>query len=435
MRREDTELGVLRDAEQMVALVLGGGRGTRLYPLTAERAKPAVPLGGRYRLVDIPLSSCIHSGVRRIFVLTQFNSGSLNRHINNCYKFDSFSKGFVEVLAAEQTEERSDWFQGTADAVRQNLRHLVRLGASQYLVLAGDQLYRMDYRSLLRTHLRRNADITVAVLPVSREKAQGLGILRASESGRITDFVEKPADEEDFARMVTPPEVLANFGVAATGKDLLASMGVYMFRPHALEQILSEKRDWIDFGRDVIPKSLSHLNVHAHLFTGFWEDIGTVRSYYDASIAMARPNPPFEFHKADRPIYTRPRFLPGAVLHDATVKDSIICEGSRISRAKISNSIIGIRTVVMPDSVIEDSVVMGSDFYLDESTVASMPMGIGAGSRIARAIIDKNACVGTNVTIRGSDDLGDCQGEGYAIRDGIVIVLKNAVIPDGTCIG
>ncbi|MBN2310242.1 MAG: glucose-1-phosphate adenylyltransferase [Candidatus Hydrogenedentes bacterium] len=430
-----SDVDVLQCAERVVALVLGGGQGSRLYPLTAERAKPAVPLCGRYRLVDIPLSNCIHSGIRRIFVLTQFNSASLNRHITKCYTFDSFSKGFVEILAAEQTDESGGWFQGTADAVRQHLRHICRLGASQYLVLSGDQLYRMDYRALMATHLHRKADITVAVLPVDRRAASGFGILKVREDGRIVDFVEKPKRDDELGRLVTAPTGFGAEGIVPGAKEYLASMGVYIFRPEVLEAILREKREWVDFGHDVIPKSLGTHDVHAHLFTDFWEDIGTVRSYYEASMSMTRPDPPFQFHEPDRPIYTRPRYLPGTLVHDSSITDSIICEGCRISRAQISHSIIGIRTIIMPDVTVDRSVIMGADFYRDESATPGIPIGIGQGSCVSGAIVDKNACIGTHVVIRGADGLEDGSGEGFDVRDGIVVVRKNAVIRDGARIG
>ena len=430
-----TDRDVLQCVEHTVALVLGGGRGSRLYPLTAERAKPAVPFGGRYRLVDIPLSNCIHSGIRRMFVLTQFNSTSLNRHVTDSYRFDSFSRGFVDVLAAEQTAESGDWFQGTADAVRQHLRHIWHLGASQYLILSGDQLYRMDYRVLMETHLRASADITVAVLPVTRRNARELGIVKVASDGRIVDFVEKPTADVDAARLETPPEVLSALGADANGRQCLASMGVYVFRPEVLETILEERKNWVDFGHDVIPKSLGTPSRLRPPFNGFWEDIGTVQSYYDISVRMTQPNPPFELHVPEHPIYTRPRYLPGAVLHDAAIRDSIISEGSRISTAQISNSIIGIRTIVMPDAVIDRCVVMGADFYQDESSIPERPtIGIGAGAHISGAIIDKNASIGAGAVIRGAQGMDEREGEGFAVRDGIVIVLKNAVIPDGAVI-
>lgn len=431
-----TDYGIAAaNPRHMVALVLGGGRGSRLRPLTAERAKPAVPLCGRYRLVDIPLSNCIHSGVNRIFVLTQFNSASLHRHINNSYKFDAFSDGFVELLAAEQTVESGDWFQGTADAVRQNLKHFRNLGAQHYLILAGDQLYHMDYRHLLATHVQKNADITVSAIPVCRHTAPSLGVLRVDDAGRITEFVEKPSTEQQLAKLRTPPGVFGDFGIPADGREYLASMGIYIIRAGVLEELLAREPDWIDFGKHVIPKSLKSLRVFAHLFSGFWEDIGTVRSYYEVSMKLVQPNPPFEFHDPDKIIYSRPRYLPGARLQDTLVTNSILCEGARIGQARIDNSIVGIRTIVNSGVTIERSILMGSDYYQHDADQDRLPLGIGAGSRISNAIIDKNARIGQNVTIRGADDLPDRAGEGYAVRDGIVIVLKNAVIPDGTTIG
>jgi glucose-1-phosphate adenylyltransferase len=421
--------------ENTVAVVLGGGRGTRLYPLTAERAKPAVPLGGRYRLVDIPISNCLHSRINRIFVLTQFNSASLNRHITGAYRFEPFSRGFVEVLAAEQTMESGGWFQGTADAVRQHLKDIMHLDASHFLILGGDQLYRMDYRDFMETHLNSGADITVAVLPVDRRAAHGLGILNADRHGRITQFVEKPQTDEEFAQLATPPEVLAAQGIEAEGHEYLASMGIYLFRPDVLEHLLLEKTDWIDFGRDVIPKSLETLTVHAHLFSGYWEDIGTVQSYYEASIELTQPDPPFHFYDPAFPIHTHARYLPGSRVQDAAVVNSVICEGCRIAAASIADSILGIRTIVQSNAAIERSVVMGADFYDDPARSGPIPIGIGENTLISRAIIDKNARIGRDVVIRGDKGLSDCVGAGYVICDGIVVVLKNAVIADGSRIG
>lgn len=422
--------------DRVVALILGGGRGTRLYPLTAERAKPAVPLGGRYRLVDIPLSNCIHSGMKRIFVLTQFNSASLHRHINNTYKFDTFSRGFVEILAAEQRAESGDWFQGTADAVRKHLREIDHLQASNYLILSGDQLYRMDYREMLETHLYNDADITVAVLPVSRDAARGFGVLKVESNGRIVEFVEKPQTEEQLDALVTPSSVFSERGVSADGRDYLASMGVYFFKPDVLEHILRTQPDWIDFGRDVIPKSLATRRVFSHLFTGFWEDIGTVRSYYETGLQMIGPCSPFKFHVNGQPIYSRARYLPGAQIQNATVNEAVICEGSCVGEAVIIKSIIGVRAIIQSGVVIDHSIIMGADYYEEErGTMGSVPIGIGEGTRISRAIIDKNARIGRNVVIQGGDHLTNSDGLGHAIRDGIVIVLKNAIIPDGMRIG
>ena len=415
------------------AIVLGGGRGTRLYPLTAMRAKPAVPLLGRYRLVDIPLSQCIHSGVNRIVILTQFNSASLHRHINDSYKFDNFSKGMIQILAAEQTIESGDWFQGTADAVRKQMRHVRDLEAEHYLILSGDQLYTMDYRDLLRTHLENGADITVSTLPVDAEAARGFGIMKLGNNGRIKEFVEKPDTPAKLKPLATPAAYLKEHGVATKGRDYLASMGVYVFRAEVLEQILAERSEWIDFGKHVIPKSLRERKVFAHMFSGYWEDIGTVRSYYEVHMQMASPHPPMELFDPQTLIYTHPRYLPGSRLHDVAIKDSIICEGSRIGKAEIANSIVGIRSVIRPNTKIERSVIMGADF-LEESNVSpeTIPLGIGQGCSITNAIIDKNARIGNKVVIRGSRKMGSRDCDGYAVRDGIVVVLKNAVIPDGT---
>lgn len=422
--------------EHVCAVVLGGGRGSRLYPLTALRAKPAVPLFGRYRLIDIPLSSCIHSDVRRIFVITQFNSASLNSHIHSSYTFDSFTNGFVEILAAEQTMDNAGWFQGTADAIRQNLRHLRQSKASHYLILSGDQLYRMDYRALMATHLHSNADITVATLPVTTEDASHFGIVKVRKNGRINRFVEKPTDPDMLDNLATPPRTLEQAGIEPGTKRHLASMGVYIFSAKVLEDILEQQQDWIDFGKHVIPNTLKTHRVFSHVFSGFWEDIGTVRSYYETHMRLVKPNPPFDFYDPSHPIYTHPRYLPGSRLKNAVIKDSIICEGSRINRAEISNSIIGIRSILRPGAKVIRSIVMGVDYLEDaKARGRNIPVGIGANSSITGAIIDKNARIGKGVVIRASKRLRDQDGPGWAIRDGIVIVLKDATIPDRTHIG
>ncbi len=433
-RRKKATISEITD--RVVALILGGGRGSRLYPLTAERAKPAVPLGGRYRLVDIPLSNCIHSGVKRIFVLTQFNSASLHRHINNTYKFDNFSGAFVEILAAEQRTESGDWFQGTADAVRKHLREIDHLQASHFLILSGDQLYRMDYRDMLETHAQHDADITVGVIPVTRDAARGFGVLKAEADGKIVEFIEKPQTDAQLDALVTPGAVFAERGINAEGRDYLASMGVYIFKAGVLENILRTETDWVDFGRDVIPKSLGARHVHSHLFTGFWEDIGTVRSYYETCLQMVGPNPPFRFHENGQPIYSRARYLPGSQIQNARIHEAVICEGCNIGQATITQSLVGVRAIVRSGVTIERSIIMGADYYEEERAVKGpVPIGIGEGSRIVRAIIDKNARIGKNVVIQGGEHLPDSDGLGHAIRDGIVIVLKGAIIPDGMHIG
>ena len=418
--------------ERVGAIVLGGGRGTRLYPLTALRAKPAVPLLGRYRLVDIPLSLCINSGVKRIVVLTQFNSASLHRHINQTYQFDMFSQGSVEILAAEQTMESGDWYQGTADAVRKQLRHIQSdLDAEQYLILSGDHLYSMDYRSLMQTHLEKGADITVATLPVSSASASGLGILNVSAQGRIKRFVEKPSTPEQLAELAVAPSQFETHGIHTEHRHL-ASMGIYVFRAGVMQDILDKHPDWIDFGKHVIPRSLRDYKVFAHLFDGYWEDIGTVRSYYEMHMKMVTPNVLFRLFDPKRVFYTHPRYLPGSRCQDVHITDSIICEGCRIRKAEIASSIIGVRSLVGSGAIIRKSIVMGAD-YLEDERDKTIPIhiGIGEGAAISGAIIDKNARIGRNVVIRGSRRMRDADGDGYAVRDGIVVVFKNAVIPDG----
>lgn len=417
------------------AIVLGGGRGTRLYPLTKVRAKPAVPLCGRYRLVDIPLSNCINSGVNRISVLTQFNSHSLNRHINSAYKFDEFSEGFVEILAAEQTNETGDWFQGTADAVRKHLNHIRQHKATHLLILSGDQLYRMDYRALLKTHLEKDADITVAALPVTREAARGFGIMKVNNNGDIRRFVEKPCEDPVLDSLITPKKVFDDFGLQSDGKEFLASMGIYAFKAEALERLLTENFNWVDFGKEILPNALKTHRIFAHMFYGFWEDIGTVGSYFNVSMDMTSSNPPFEFHDPRNMIYTHTRMLPGVRITDAVVKNAIVCSGSRIHRAEITNAIIGVRGIVQAGAVINRSIVLGADYFEEPDIKTENPIGIGKNARITQAIIDHNARIGNNVIIKGSHRLKDRDGEGYAIRDGIVVVLKDAVIPHGARIG
>ena len=420
------------------AIVLGGGRGTRLYPLTKVRAKPAVPLCGRYRLVDIPLSNCIHSQINRVAVLTQYNSHSLNRHINNTYRFDAFSGGMVEVLAAEQTDLASgnEWFQGTADAVRKQFVHIQDPKIEHYVILSGDQLYRMDYRDLLRTHVNKGADITVSALPVNRKDAEGFGIMKVLKSGRIREFVEKPTDAAVLDSLVTPEKVFSDFGIEAGGKPYMASMGVYVFKAEVLEDLLMKHVEWIDFGKEMLPYSLQSHKVYSHLYSGFWEDIGTVRSYFDVSMQMTTETPPFRFNDEHHQIYTHARALPGVRIVDAHIKNAIICEGSRVSKAKISNSIVGIRSIIQPGAKVDKTIMLGAEYFEDNAGRGDGPqLGIGSNANISNAIIDHNARIGKGVTIRGSKRLKDYDGDGYAIRDGLVVVFKNAVIPDGSSIG
>jgi len=417
-------------------IVLGGGRGTRLYPLTKLRAKPAVPLCGQYRLIDIPLSNCIHSGLNRIFVLTQFNSHSLNRHIVNTYKFDDFTEGYVALLAAEQTETTPDWFQGTADAVRKQLLHIKSAGSEYYIILSGDQLYRMDFHDLMTTHIQTGADITVAALPVSRSDAKSFGIMRVQKNTRIREFIEKPKDKTVLDGLETPEEVFKEFGLEAKGKPYLASMGIYVFNAAVLMEQLLGHPEWYDFGKELLPNSLRTHKLYAHMFDGFWEDIGSVRSYFEVSLAMTSHRPPFHFCEPDRPIFTQSRPLPGAHIFDSQVKNAILCGGARVQNAVIADSVIGNRSIVHPGAHIEKSIVLGSD-YLEDVPRGDLgiPVGIGEGAKLYQTIVDRNARIGRRCVIRGSESLPDQEGPGFSMREGIVVIHKDAIIPEGTRIG
>ena len=419
-----------------MAVILGGGRGTRLYPLTQLRSKPAVPLAGKYRLVDIPISNCINSGLRNIFVLSQFQSASLNRHVSGTYRFDPFSRGFVEILAAEQTDSSMDWYQGTADAVRQQLHRLLRRGAESILVLSGDQLYVMDFRKILEAHAASRADITVAATPVPASDVSEFGILQIDGFGTVTDFVEKPREVKTLERLALSEQTLAARGVA-TNRRYLASMGIYVFRPEILSQVLEDPTP-VDFGKEVIPQAIAHHRVHSHFFSGYWEDIGTIRTFYAANLDLASPHPPIDLFSERAPIYTRPRFLPGTQMQQVRLDESIVCEGCRLKDAEVDHSIIGIRSIVGRGVRLSHTIMMGADFYEGEEISRSaselIPVGIGAGSSIESAIIDKNARIGEGVTIHNKDGIQRFDGVGYYIRDGIVIVPKNGVIPAGTVI-
>jgi glucose-1-phosphate adenylyltransferase len=413
-----------------IAVILGGGRGSRLFPLTLQRSKPAVPIAGKYRLIDIPVSNCLSSGLRRIFVLTQFNSESLNKHLGLTYKFDMFSSGFVSLLAAEQTEDNVEWFQGTADAVRQSLRHLRNHSYDEVLILSGDQLYRMDYRRLRSTHRNNKADATLAVLPVTAEQASSFGILKVNNQGRIVHFEEKPKPERLPDLVSDLPEV---------GRVYLASMGLYLFGRQALESALRDQK-LVDFGRHVIPELLGRMRIQAHVFKGYWEDVGTIGSYYECNLALTKPDPPFDFFEASRPIYTHPRFLPATKVEECRMKDVLISEGCVILRADIERAVIGIRSWIGPRTKLRETLVLGADWYETPEMVAEAtskgqpPIGIGAGSVIERAIIDKNARIGRDVRILNEARRENHDGDGYYIRDGIVVVPKNCVVPDGAVI-
>ena len=394
--------------QNVLAIVLGGGRGTRLYPLTKYRSKPAVPLAGKYRLIDIPLSNCINSGLNRMYVLTQFNSVSLHRHIRRTYIFDSFNAGFVEILAAQQTTQGSDWYQGTADAVRQNLRYVEESGADYMLILSGDQLYRMDYREMLATHEKAGADVTIAAMPVKREAADAFGIMRADDTGRVVGFLEKPKTDAEADLVRTPPQWIDAHGVESHGRDLLASMGIYLFNRETLVDVLT-KTDYHDFGKEVFPASMRTRKVHMHLFDGYWEDIGTIKSFYQCNLDLAQPNPPFDLASATAPIYTRARFLPPTHIEGATLKNSLIADGCHIeSGAVIENSVIGLRTRIGSNVTIRDSVILGQDFYEEHpGNGKCITMGIGDGSVIERAIVDKHCRIGRNVRVVNSREIGN----------------------------
>ena len=420
-----------------VTVVLGGGRGTRLFPLTSSRAKPAVPLGGKYRLIDIPISNAINSGLRELFVLTQFNSASLNAHISKTYRFDPFSGGTVEVLAAEQTENSPEWYQGTADAIRQMLHHMDGDDVDQMLILSGDHLYRQDYRGLLARHREMEADITVSMIPVTRAGCEGFGVMACNAQGIITRFKEKPKADEDITDYEAPPGLRRAWNLG--DRTYLASMGVYVFRAAALRELLADPSN-VDFGKDILPRVLNTHRVAAYLYDGYWEDIGTISAFYDANLALCEEDSAFRFYDAQAPIYTRPRFLPPALLWNTQLDRAIVAEGSVLKGVRVKRSIIGLRSMIMPGTVIEDSIVMGADLYQDDNQRSHLlaegrvPMGIGEGCSLKRAIIDKNAAIGSGCTIHGSVGRPDADGPGWAVRDGIVCVMKNAVIPPGTTI-
>lgn len=421
---------------EVLALILGGGRGTRLFPLTQQRSKPAVPIGGKYRLIDIPISNCLHSDFRRIFVLTQFNSASLNRHIAQTYRMDLFSHGFVEILAAEQTPDNPNWFQGTADAVRQAARHFTRYDADYYLILAGDHLYRMDYCDLVDSHVDHKADITIAAQPVTAEEAPDMGIFRFDRSGQIVAFEEKPKAPRlaEIGRSIPQG---ATFAAHSDEKPFMASMGIYVFSRDVLLDLL-EKQSGVDFGRELIPAALSEHRVSPYLFRGYWADVGTVDAFYDANIMTTREGAPFKFYDPHRPIYTHPRFLPGARLADCQVRESVVAEGCYIEKAAISESVIGIRTNVQAGATIRRSVILGADYYeTDDEAPArgdNPRIGIGRDVVLDRVIVDKNARIGDGARLVNEQGVRHADGNGYYIRDGIIVVPKEAAIAAGTVI-
>ncbi len=413
-----------------LAVVLGGGRGSRLFPLTQKRSKPAVPIAGKYRLIDIPISNCLNSGLRRIFVLTQYNSESLNTHVTQTYKFDVFSDAFVTILAAEQTEENPQWFQGTADAVRQSQHHLRGHRGREVLILSGDQLFQMDFRRLQETHRAAAADATVAVIPVGREQAGAFGIVKLDGAGRIVHFEEKP-----------PPERLdaLESEVPGQGRGFLASMGIYLFGREALERSIADA-SLVDFGRHVIPRAIQERRVQAHVFRGYWEDVGTIESYFHANLALTDRFPPFDFYDATRPVYTGSRFLPASKVEACLLTSSLISEGCVLMGAEIERSVIGLCSRIGPGARLKETLMLGADLHetLEEIEGAQArglpPVGIGEGSLVQRAIVDKNARIGRGVRILNEAGVREADGAGHYVRDGVVVVPKDGVIPDGTVI-
>ena len=416
-----------------LAIILGGGQGSRLFPLTATRSKPAVPIGGKYRLIDVPVSGCLHAEIRRIFVLTQFNSASLNRHISNTYRLDRFSGGFVEILAAEQTPDNPHWYQGTADAVRQAIRHFTQYEADHYLILAGDHLYRMNYAELIAAHRHTHADITIAAQPVDPATATQMGIFRFDTRGQIVAFEEKPKSDrlKAIGRSIPPG---ATFGTHTDEQPFMASMGVYVFSRKVMLDML-HREEGHDFGRELIPRALSTYRVQPYLFRGYWADVGTVESFYEANVMLGRANAPFRFWDPNQPIYTHLRHLPGSRLTDCHVSDSIVADGSFLDRCRIHDSVIGLRSLIRAGTQVTSSVLLGADFYEDGQPPEAIPaLGIGREVVLRRTIVDKNARIGDGVRLVNERGIVEADGNGYYIRGGIIVVPKGGVIPPGTVV-
>ena len=416
--------------QRTLAIIMGGGAGTRLFPLTKDRAKPAVPIGGKYRIVDIPISNCLNSGLRSIYVLTQFNSMSLHRHIQASYKFDNFSRSFVDILAAQQTPAGSQWYQGTADAVRQNMRYFLERPYDYYLILSGDQLYRMDFRALLHQHIRLGADITLATKPVTRRYVSEFGIMQSGVDRRITGFIEKPGDESALQEMKMSSELLRAIDSNEEEELFQASMGIYVFNRNVLIESLTS--DLFDFGKHIIPSSIKDRHVSAFIFKGYWEDIGTIRAFYEANLDLTDVVPDYSFFEPESPIYTHPRFLPGSKINGATLRQAIISDGCIISDAHLERCVVGIRSVIRSGATIRNSIVMGADYLeLGQSDSSQPPIGVGRNCVIDRAIVDKNARIADGVVITPEGKPPNFDADNYFIRDGIVVIPKNAVIPAG----
>jgi len=425
-------------SSNVVAIIMGGGQGQRLYPLTKDRAKPAVPLGGKYRIVDIPISNCINSGLKRIYILTQFNSTSLHRHVYQSYKFDHFDDGFVEILAAQQTYDNTGWYQGTADAVRQNLRHFMDGQYDYALILSGDQLYRMDFQKLITQHIESYADITIAALPVRRDRASSLGILQTNEERRITRFVEKPKEPALLDELKVGDPILSYLRITSSEDHYLASMGIYLFNKNVLRQILDNNR--ADFGKDIIPESIKTHRVFSYIFQGYWEDIGTIGSFFEANLDLTNLVPQFNFFDMMAPVYTHPRYLPGSKVNASLVTRAILSDGCILNDARIDHSIIGLRSIIDTGCEVRDSIVMGSDLYepehrrLEKEQRSEPRLGIGKNCKLYRTIVDKNACIGDNVI---SSPEGKPANADYAygfIRDGIVVIPRGMAVPSGTVV-
>ena len=414
----------------VLTIVLGGGRGTRLFPLTQPRSKPAVPFGGKYRLIDIALSNCLHADLKRIFVLTQFNSASLNRHIAQTYRLDMFSEGFVEVLAAEQTPEGEAWFQGTADAVRQAARRFRDLDADYFLILAGDHVYRMDFTELIETHIERNSDITVAAQPVTFDDASGFGIFRFDDTGQVAGFEEKPRPDR-LHELGSSGPLGSPGGLLTADKPFLASMGIYVFSRDVLFDVLSSSRA-VDFGREIIPQALATHRVHPFLHRSYWADVGTVQSFYEVNLMLTQRDTPFSFFHPRRPIYTHARFLPAVRVHDSKIHQVLIGDGAYLDTCEVENSVVGIRMSIHRGARVTRSILLGADSYEDQPS--DMPIGIGRGAVLDRAIVDKNARIGEGARLVNDRGIENADGDGYFIRGGIIIVPKNGVVKAGTVV-
>jgi glucose-1-phosphate adenylyltransferase len=426
------------NTSKVLCVILGGGQGTRLFPLTKDRAKPAVPLAGKYRIVDIPISNCINSGFRRIYVLTQFNSTSLHGHISRTYKFDHFSSGFVEILAAQQTFTNTSWYEGTADAVRKNLMHFMNHDFDHIVILSGDQLYRMNIEEIVTQHMVTGAEITVATIPVERKDCHAFGIMQIDDSSRITRFVEKPKEDAVLDTLKVPPEMAKNLDIKVKGDSFLASMGIYVFNRNVIVELLDNPLS--DFGKHIIPQAIQSRRVFSYVYQGYWEDIGTIRSFFDANLDLVSELPRFNFFDMSAPIFSRPRYLPGSKINGAQINHAVISDGCIINPSKISSSIVGLRTFVGTGTELNRVIVLGSDYYealesIERHEREGVPrVGIGENCKIENAIIDKNARIGNNVVISPAGKAENVDHERYFIRDGIVIIPKNAVIPHGMVI-